>query len=142
MIKVYLASPYSSGIPAHYSQRYIPTFLGERYHAAVSACAWLANEGHIVHSPIVHWHVVAKQHKLRKDHEFWKDQNDAMLEWCDAVYVLMLKGWEKSIGIKEEVIKARVLHKFVWFMKLNDAGHRQLNKVKKYKLTREPIQDE
>ena len=47
---------------------------------------------------------------------FWERIDRAHLERCDEVAVLMFDGWEKSVGVREEIGIARALGKPVRFL--------------------------
>ena len=134
MEKVYLASPYSSGIPNHWAKNWKARIMGERFQANIDAANWLIKQGYAVYAPIIHWHPVAVKHKLPRDAKFWKSQNDAMLSWCTTFTILKLKGWEKSDGLIQEMKEAMELDKEVILMSLLSKEHRYYNKLPKYKL--------
>lgn len=138
-LNIYLASPYSSGMPEGISERYRNQLLGERYNKAIDACAWLSNNLYIVYSPIVHWHPVAKKHKLKLHYTHWEAQDNAMLEWSTSVYVLTIPGWNTSEGIHKEIEKAVARNKYIWYIRRQSKTHRFINKVQKYKITKEPF---
>jgi hypothetical protein len=101
----YLASPYSHPDPAIREQR---------FQAACAAAAALIREGHVVFSPVVHGHPLA-QRGLPGDWSFWERHARWHLERCDEVVVLMLDGWEQSVGVQAELRHAGVLGKPVWY---------------------------
>ncbi len=59
-------------------------------------------EGHIVFCPIAHSHPLV-EHGLPTGWAFWERWDQAFLERCDAVVVLMLDGWESSVGVQAEI---------------------------------------
>ena len=92
---IYLASPYSHPDP---------DTLERRFEAACRGAAELMEEGNIVFSPIVHSHPVEKLGMEQTyGWEFWKHQDIEFLKDADKVVVLMLDGWEDSIGVSEEI---------------------------------------
>lgn len=99
---VYLASPYSHPDPFVREMRYLWTMkeLG----------GFLKNGVH-VYSPIVHCHELAKVADLPRDAGFWESYNFAMLERAQQLWLLMLPGWEQSVGCKAEVAHAKFLGK-------------------------------
>lgn len=77
--------------------------------------AWCANEraaellrrGEMVLSPIAHSHGLALQCGLPKDIEFWWPWNKRGIKASICLEVLVLDGWEDSVGVRREVAYAR-----------------------------------
>ena len=103
MKKIYLASPYS-GTEAQQI---------ERYEQVCQTAADIIRMGYIVFSPIAHSHGIAVHGGLNGDHDTWKKQNLAWLEWCNEVWVVNMPGWDTSKGVKWEMITARLMGKHV-----------------------------
>ena len=103
---IYLASPYSHPDPAVREQR---------FHAACRAAVALLHAGRVVFSPIAHSHPLA-QHSLPGNWQFWEQYDRKFLERCDEVVVLMLDGWEESVGVQAEIRIARELGKPVRYL--------------------------
>jgi nucleoside 2-deoxyribosyltransferase len=103
---IYLASPYSHVDPAVREQRFC---------AACQAAVALLHAGRVVFSPIAHSHPLA-QHGLPGNWHFWERYDRAFLERCDEVLVLMLDGWEESVGVQAEIRIARELGKPVRYL--------------------------
>jgi len=99
---IFLASPYSDEQLSVRLRRFVE---------ASRACAYLANTGLAVYSPIVHWHDIALIHRLPTDADFWMEQNRPFIEKCDRMYVLELDGWRESVGVTLEIAAARALNK-------------------------------
>lgn len=97
MIK-YLAIPYSCKIELIKSQL-------ETLRFAIANCiaSHLMKKGEIVFSPISHTHPMV-EFGLPTDWEYWKTQDVAFLEICNALYVVTLVGWDKSSGVKSEML--------------------------------------
>lgn len=108
---IYLASPYSHPDPAVREQR---------YQAACQATAALLRAGELVFSPIVHSHPLVA-FDLPTAWGFWESIDRAYLERCDEVVVLMLNGWEASVGVRAEIGIARALGKPVRVLAPEDA---------------------
>jgi len=90
---IYLASPYTHEDP----------FVREdRYLRAMQALSFLLRDGHVVYSPIVHCHEMAKILDIPKESDFWWNYNKGMIEASRGILILRLDGWEQSIGIKQE----------------------------------------
>lgn len=99
---IYLASPYSSPVPAIELQRYV---------AARDFTAEAMLRGHILFSPIVYCFQFQQHYDLPGDAMFWKDLNRAMLLRCSEVWVLQLDGWQSSVGVRLEIDWANNLEK-------------------------------
>lgn len=108
---MYLASPYSHPHPAVREQR---------FRAACRATAALFRAGEVAFSPIVHSHPLV-EFGLPTAWAFWDRIDRAYLERCDEVVVLMLDGWEESVGVRAEVGIARAAGKPVRFLTPDDA---------------------
>jgi len=98
---IYLASPYTHDDPSIREARYLK---------AAAETVRLAGLRHVVYSPIVHWHEVAKRHFLPHDASFWEHQNRSMLELATTLYILTLDGWKESLGVTQETLWAKQLH--------------------------------
>jgi hypothetical protein len=103
---IYLASPYSHPDPA---------VREKRFRDACRAAVALMQTGHAVFSPIAHSHPLV-EHGLPTDWSFWERHDREHLARCDEVVVLMLDGWQESIGVREEIRIARELGKPVRYV--------------------------
>lgn len=90
---IYLASPYSHPDAA---------VRDARFEAACRATAELVLAGRVVFAPIVMGHPLVA-HGLAGDWQFWERFDRAVLERCDALYVLQLDGWQESAGVRAEI---------------------------------------
>lgn len=89
---IYLASPYS-----HPEKR----MRNWRYQAALHFVSQHVNHTPIF-SPIVYSHqFVDFGHGTSA--EYWHTFNSAMMLVCSSLWVLRLEGWDKSIGVAEEI---------------------------------------
>lgn len=95
---IYLATPYS-----HPDE----TVKEERYRKALEATAEFLRQGITVYSPIVHCHILHFGYGLPMEWEFWRKHDFCMLAAAEFLFVLMLDGWEKSVGVKAEVEEAK-----------------------------------
>jgi Domain of unknown function (DUF1937) len=103
---LYLASPYSHPEPAVREQR---------FRATCAAVAQLMRAGHTVFSPICHGHPLVG-HGLPTDWPFWERFDREHLVRCDEVVVLMLDGWDNSVGVAAEIRIAGELGKPVGYL--------------------------
>lgn len=96
---VYLASPYTHA-DADVRKR--------RYEAACREAARLMLAGHTVFCPVAHSHPIAEQMPDGNavDGELWKRQDAPYLQFCSAMVVVKMPGWEQSSGIKHEIERA------------------------------------
>jgi len=95
MSKIYLAIPYSG-------------LEEESFAVANKIAAKLMAEGHIVFSPISHTHPIALAGNLPKGWEYWKKFDETFIDWCDALYVVVMSmyGYDRlnaSTGVNAEI---------------------------------------
>jgi len=100
-MRIYLACPYSDPEEAVRGRRFVQ----------VSMCAaQLMQEGHNVFSPITHSHFIAQLGDLPQKWDFWRQIDFEYIErFAEEVWVLMLPGWEKSVGVRAETSYAEEL---------------------------------
>lgn len=103
---VYLASPYTDPDKA---------IEQERFEDAQLYVARNVRSDHVLFSPIVYCHELAKLGSMPGNAAFWFEFNFHMLMACDKVVVLQLNGWDKSIGVAAEIAYANVHGKPVEF---------------------------
>lgn len=108
---IYLASPYSHSDPVVREERFLIT---------CQATAEMLRAGVVVFSPIVHSHPLVA-FGLPTEWSSWERIDYAYLERCDEVVVLMLDGWDRSVGVLAEIAVARELGKPVRFLAPNEA---------------------
>lgn len=90
---IYLASPYSA-----YSKGREFAFRIVRDKAAQ-----LMEDGHLIFCPIVHSHIMERSMSKLQDGDFWLEQDFAVLERCDELWVYMMDGWKESYGVQREI---------------------------------------
>jgi len=100
----YLGSPYT--YPSE-NKEIKSKMQRARYHAVMVRTVSMLKEGIHVYSPIVHCHVLAMLHDMPTDAEFWKEYNYAMLSKASKFHLLMLPGWDESLGLRGESEHAR-----------------------------------
>lgn len=103
---IYLASPYSG----------TPEEQEERFQAVCCKAAELMRDGHMVFSPIAHSHPIAF-YGLPKDFGFWEKMDCWWIRACTKIVVLMLPGWELSVGVRAEIDYAKQIGKAVSYLK-------------------------
>lgn len=57
--------------------------------------------------------------KLGTKFSFWSSIDCRFIAACDEVWVIMMNGWEKSIGVKKEIEHAIKLHIPVVYIKVS-----------------------
>jgi len=104
---IYLASPYT-----HDNDRVVEA----RVKLATKVAGELLKRGHVVFSPITHFHPIAKVCGLPTDWAFWKNIDEVYIKLSDYLYVLMQDGWEESVGVQAEIEIARELGKTIRYI--------------------------
>jgi len=95
---VYLASPYR-----HPDYRVVK----ERFEKVCKVTASLLSLGQNVFSPIVYSGQLVEYGLPQNDWDFWKKIDLEILSKCDCLFVLTIEGWDKSLGVKEEMEYAK-----------------------------------
>jgi hypothetical protein len=90
----YIATPYTK-----YRDGHEAAFI-----AACQVTAALIRVGQPVFSPIAHSHVIAIHGDLSlTDHDVWLTADRPLMDAAGGILVVMLDGWEDSIGVKHEI---------------------------------------
>ena len=90
---IYLVSPYTHADPR---------VREERFRAACQATAELMRAGQPTLSPVMFGHLLT-EYNLPGDWSFWAPFATEYLQRCDEVVVLMLDGWQESVGVQAEI---------------------------------------
>lgn len=106
MKKVYLAGPYNHKVRAMRVYRFETI-------CRITKTVMLA--GNIVFSPIAHSHHIGETYNLH-GWTFWKEQDLSFVNWCDELWIVMLPGWQKSVGVTEEIQEAIRLGKKIVYL--------------------------
>ena len=93
---IYLASPYTDDDP---------NVVGARVEKTTAETARILIRGIHVFSPIVYGAEMAAV--VGKSFEHWKRFDLHMLDIAEELWVLMLPGWESSVGVQEEIDYAK-----------------------------------
>jgi Domain of unknown function (DUF1937) len=94
---IYLACPYTHPVGAIRKQR---------FELATKAAASLIVRDYIVYSPITMTHpldLVLSEKNQTLGSDFWVKFDEAFMEICSEMIVLILPGWQDSSGIKREI---------------------------------------
>lgn len=100
---IYVASPYSHPDEEVRQARYeaVREWTFDR----------IIHKNQSLFSPIIYCHEYALENELPKDADFWYKFNLGFMQNCNLIYVLMLDGWEKSLGVTAEIKLAHALDK-------------------------------
>lgn len=96
--RIYLACPYSHAKP---------TVRAYRNDMANKTAARLMLAGHLPYSPLSHTQGWSDEVELPYDFEFWSAHCLAFVDWCEALAVLAIQGWNESRGVAAEIAHAR-----------------------------------
>ncbi len=110
---IYIASPYT-----HENQH----VMNNRFEKVALHTAQLMRQGLPVYSPIVHGHSIAVRHDLPTDWQFWKSHCMAMLSKADKMIVLMMGGWQDSVGVQAEIEYCTENDITVWYAPISWFG--------------------
>lgn len=84
-------------------------------------CSKLLAEGKSCISAVVFGHPIIKlNNNVRVDWQDWKELCTTLIISSTQLHVLMLDGWENSIGVKEEIKLAEQLKIKVLYIKQED----------------------
>jgi hypothetical protein len=108
---IYLATPYSHPKSSVRNTRYMMAMKLVHFLCKTS-------ESEMVYSPIVHWHPIARRYDLPKEHNFWSNLDEQMIDKADKVYFVIMTGWETSEGMKQEYHYALVQGKQIYRVEL------------------------
>lgn len=91
---IYISSPYTNKDASKTESNFIEVS---------NYAGLLCSQGKIAISPITYGHTLLKFVQMPSDWEFWKNFCISFLEKCTEMHVLMLDGWQESIGVREEI---------------------------------------
>ena len=94
---IYLAAPYTHADPDIVAQRMAQFCIVD---------AHLCKQGLITVSPLSK-HLMKYHTNIPLTWEFWKTYSEKLMEKCDALYVIMLDGWDTSEGVQAEIQLAK-----------------------------------
>ncbi len=89
----YLAAPYSHSDKA---------IVEKRIETICKVDAMLMKKGIFTVSPLMK-HFILPHADLPSDYSFWKNYSDALLVGVDGMIVIMIDGWDTSIGVAGEL---------------------------------------
>lgn len=91
---IYLASVYSLNADENLRE--------QRYKYALKKAAEFTVQSVPIFSPVVHSHDMGIQHSLPCTFDFWRKLDFQYLDVCSDLYILMMDGYEDSIGVSAE----------------------------------------
>lgn len=107
---IYLASPYS----------HENSIIRElRYHQVLLHCETRMKEGKSIFSPIVYGHQFAVNFDFPYAAKTWEFFNFEMLGAANKVEVLLLDGWDESLGVETEIDWAQRFGKPLTYVEFN-----------------------
>lgn len=81
--------------------------------------AKLAKQGLFTVSPLSK-HFIKMYTDIPLTWDFWKEYSEKLMEKCDALYVIMLDGWEESEGVQGEIEMAKKMSKEIKYLDVKD----------------------
>lgn len=110
---VYLASPYSQ----YRKNRLGEPDLDAAFESVTIAAALLVEAGVPVYCPITHSHPIAELGGLDPlDYEIWKKLDAPLVNAASGCLVLMLDGWQESVGVQHEISEFRKAGKPILYL--------------------------
>lgn len=125
----YLASPYSHKEPE---------VMANRAEVVTKAAVDLLNQGVFVFAPIA-YNAPWEKYNLPGDWNFWQEFDKAFVSRMDAVVVLQLDGWDKSVGVKHEIEFANQNSIPVYYLTLEQIAAGELGHIHPNTVTRDKI---
>lgn len=113
----YLASPYS------HKDREV---MDERAETVTKAAVDLLHQGIFVFAPIA-YNAPWEKYNLPGDWNFWQDFDKSFVSRMDAVVVLMIDGWDKSVGVAAEIQFANENLIPVYYLTLEQIKNRDID---------------
>ena len=110
--KVYLATPYGWGNNKGPIAKIVHWWRNRK---VTKVAAFWMGKGYNVFSPITLTHPISKFVTL--EHAEWLECDFQWIDACDELWVLCQPGWQKSDGVRQEVVYARKKDKEVVFLK-------------------------
>src|ERR1051326_9351154 len=101
---VYIASPYSPCTQLQKLPVVADLVRRARFHRINLIEAHLTDmTGYAFVCPITQSHTLARYVKFDEGFASWKDIDFKHIRDCDEVWVIMMKDWDKSIGVQAEI---------------------------------------
>lgn len=111
---VYLAGPYTDPDPVGRIRR---------FRRLTYVAARLTQAGHVVFSPITHFHLMTRRVVLSDEPEFWNLLNKAFLKWADTLVVdRFFDAWSASRGVAFETATASAMKIPIYYVEGGEEG--------------------
>ena len=104
---IYLAGPYS-----HKNK----SIMAYRRFMLTQVAAHYCKQGAHVHSPITESAAYQTEAGMEGTWEQWSERDKLILDRCDYMIVLMLPGWDKSVGVRSELEHAELIGLRVFYL--------------------------
>lgn len=108
---IYLASPFT-----HKSK----VVMKLRWAIVTAIGAKLVSLGYHIFGPITESHAYDEFGVGQHGWEFWQEHDNLMIDKCDEVWVVRMKGWKESRGVKAEIAYALSQDKSVFYLNINE----------------------
>lgn len=89
---IYLGSPYAK----------YDAGMDEAARVVTECAGRLMARGMRIYCPIAHGHAVTRYQDLPRTWDFWKDQDQPLIDAASSLIVLEMRGWWDSVGLKYE----------------------------------------
>lgn len=89
---IYLGSPYAK----------YDAGMNEAARVVTECAGKLMALGMRIYCPIAHGHAVTRYQELPRTWDFWKDQDQPLIDAASSLIVLEMRGWWDSVGLKYE----------------------------------------
>ena len=116
---IYLCSVYSLN-PDGRDKEAMNKLMEKRWKYVMKRTSEFLKEGVILFSPIAHCHELALRHGMPKTFSFWEHLDFGYIEASSHVWVLMMPGWQDSVGVSAEIKEAHRTGKTVRFIRCKD----------------------
>jgi len=112
LLDVYLMGPYTW----HGDESQRRMVEASRYRRITEFAATIAHEGLTVYSPITHSHPMTEYAELPGTWDYWKRQDESVMQVCRECWQLTMPGWKSSKGCQAEIAMAGEMGKPVRYI--------------------------
>lgn len=118
---IYVGGPYSNNAPVSKGPSSAEKRIA-RFNAVTELARQLIEQGKFVYSPLTMTHPIDVRMKHDPGSDFWVDLDEAFMQHCSSMIVLMLPGWDESSGLKREIAYFESRGLPIEFIKPEDVG--------------------